>query len=29
VRKMSKIDWLDTPVAEERVEVVQAQGENA
>jgi len=28
VRKMDKIDWLDTPVGEERVAVVQAQGEN-
>ncbi|MBL8371740.1 MAG: nitrate reductase subunit alpha [Burkholderiaceae bacterium] len=29
VRKMSRIDWLDTPVGEERVALVQAQGENA
>jgi nitrate reductase alpha subunit len=29
VRKMNKIDWLDTPVGEERVAIVQAQGENA
>ncbi len=29
VRKMNKIDWLDTPVAPERIELVQAQGENA
>jgi nitrate reductase alpha subunit len=29
VRKMRKIDWLDTPVASERVETVQAHGENA
>jgi nitrate reductase alpha subunit len=29
VRKMNKIDWLDTPVGEERVALVQAQGENA
>ena len=29
VRKMNKIDWLDTPVAPERIEQVQAQGENA
>jgi len=29
VRKMDKIDWLDTPVAAERVERVQSQGENA
>ena len=28
VRKMNKVDWLDTPLAEERVAVVQAQGEN-
>nr|HMO48917.1 nitrate reductase subunit alpha [Rubrivivax sp.] len=28
VRKMNKIDWLDTPVGEERIAVVQAQGEN-
>jgi nitrate reductase / nitrite oxidoreductase, alpha subunit len=29
VRKMNKIDWLDTPVGEERIALVQAQGENA
>ena len=29
VRKMDKVDWLDTPVGEEKVERVQAQGENA
>ena len=29
VRKMDKIDWLDTPVGAERVTRVQAQGENA
>ncbi len=29
VRKMNKIDWLDTPVASERIGIVQAQGENA
>jgi len=29
VRKMDKIDWLDTPVAAERIALVQAQGENA
>jgi nitrate reductase alpha subunit len=29
VRKMDKIDWLDTPVANELVRAVQAQGENA
>ncbi len=29
VRKMSKIDWLDTPVGDERAPVVQAQGEAA
>ncbi|MBN8492205.1 MAG: nitrate reductase subunit alpha [Burkholderiales bacterium] len=29
VRKMNKIDWLDTPVGAERVALVQAQGENA
>jgi nitrate reductase alpha subunit len=28
VRKMKKIDWLDTPVGQERVAIVQAQGEN-
>ena len=28
VRKMSKIDWLDTPVAAEKIAVVQAQGES-
>ena len=29
VRKMAKIDWLDTPVGDERAPVVQAQGEAA
>ena len=29
VRKMVKIDWLDTPVGEELVRPTQAQGENA
>ncbi|NUP86069.1 MAG: nitrate reductase subunit alpha [Burkholderiaceae bacterium] len=29
VRKMKKIDWLDTPVGQERVAAVQAHGENA
>ena len=29
VRKMNKIDWLDTPVGAERIALVQAQGENA
>ncbi|MCA0175727.1 MAG: nitrate reductase subunit alpha [Proteobacteria bacterium] len=29
VRKMNKIDWLDTPVGQEKVALVQAQGENA
>ena len=29
VRKMDKVDWLDTPVGDERVALVQAQGENA
>ena len=29
VRKMKKIDWLDTPVAAERIVPVQAHGENA
>ena len=29
VRKMKKIDWLDTPVADELVRPVQAQGEVA
>ncbi|MBY0267547.1 MAG: nitrate reductase subunit alpha [Burkholderiales bacterium] len=29
VRKMDRIDWLDTPVAAERIAPVQAQGENA
>ena len=29
VRKMVKIDWLDTPVGEELVAVTQSQGENA
>ncbi len=28
VRKMDKVDWLDTPVAAERITLVQAQGEN-
>jgi nitrate reductase alpha subunit len=28
VRKMKKIDWLDTPVGAERIEAVQAHGEN-
>ena len=28
-RKMAKIDWLDTPVGEERIVEVQAHGENA
>jgi nitrate reductase alpha subunit len=27
VRKMGKVDWLDTPVADERAAKVQAQGE--
>ena len=29
VRKMSKIDWLDTPLGNERTAMVQAQGEAA
>jgi len=29
VRKMKKIDWLDTPVADELIRPVQAHGENA
>ncbi len=29
VRKMLKIDWLDTPVGEELVTITQSQGENA
>ena len=29
VRKMNKVDWLDTPVADELVVPVQAQGEVA
>jgi nitrate reductase alpha subunit len=29
VRKMNRIDWLDTPVAPERIVAVQSQGENA
>jgi len=29
VRKMNKVDWLDTPVGSERIALVQAQGENA
>ena len=29
VRKMNKIDWLDTPVGAERIVEVQAHGENA
>ncbi|MFO1465683.1 MAG: nitrate reductase subunit alpha [Steroidobacteraceae bacterium] len=29
VRKMKKVDWLDTPVGQERIALVQAQGENA
>jgi nitrate reductase / nitrite oxidoreductase, alpha subunit len=28
VRKMKKIDWLDTPVADELIRPVQAQGES-
>ena len=27
VRKMSRIDWLDTPVAKELIRPVQSQGE--
>jgi nitrate reductase alpha subunit len=29
VRKMNKVDWLDTPVGEELVKVTQAEGESA
>jgi nitrate reductase alpha subunit len=29
VRKMNKIDWLDTPVANELIAKVQAEGEVA
>ena len=29
VRKMNKVDWLDTPVGHERIVTVQAHGENA
>ena len=29
VRKMNKVDWLDTPVADELIAPVQAQGEVA
>ncbi|MCK6423703.1 MAG: nitrate reductase subunit alpha [Burkholderiaceae bacterium] len=29
VRKMKKVDWLDTPVGAERIVAVQAHGENA
>jgi nitrate reductase / nitrite oxidoreductase, alpha subunit len=29
VRKMSQVDWLDTPLGDERAELVQAQGESA
>ena len=29
VRKMNKIDWLDTPLGDEKTAVVQAQGESA
>jgi nitrate reductase alpha subunit len=29
VRKMDRVDWLDTPVGEDKVALVQAQGENA
>jgi nitrate reductase alpha subunit len=29
VRKMKRIDWLDTPVGAERVAAVQSDGENA
>jgi nitrate reductase / nitrite oxidoreductase, alpha subunit len=29
VRKMAKVDWLDTPLGDERAEIVQAQGEGA
>jgi len=29
VRKMDKVDWLDTPLGDERAEVVQQLGEAA
>ena len=29
VRKMKKVDWLDTPLSQDRVATVQAHGENA
>jgi nitrate reductase alpha subunit len=29
VRKMAKVDWLDTPLGDECAEIVQAQGEGA
>ena len=29
VRKMEKVDWLDTPLGDERAEIVQEQGEGA
>ena len=29
VRKMNKVDWLDTPVTDELIKPVQAQGEVA
>ncbi len=29
VRKMNKIDWLDTPLGDEKIALVQAQGESA
>jgi len=29
VRKMEKVDWLDTPVGNERAEEVQEKGEGA
>ena len=29
VRKMDKVDWLDTPLGDERAALVQAQGEGA
>ncbi|MCC6853209.1 MAG: nitrate reductase subunit alpha, partial [Rubrivivax sp.] len=29
VRRMNKVDWLDTPVGQERIVAVQAHGENA
>ncbi len=29
VRKMNKVDWLDTPLGDDRAALVQAQGENA